>query len=225
MRMTTSPAGGSGPDPAPGRSPELAALYDSAYRGRVPWQRAAAPRELAALVEGPDALPPGRSLDLGCGTGTDVLYLAERGWDAVGVDAAAGAIAQARGRAVERGVDAVFVQGDVTRLPELGIHDGFGLVTDFNCFHTIPRDARVRYVASVSAVARPGAELLMYTFLEADGETTPLSIGVAEGEVERLFPPAGWHLVEAHEAPPDRLSPAERRYAARFGFRFYRLRR
>ena len=47
-------------------------IYRLLYRvGLVFWQRSAPPSELVALVEGPSALPPGRALELGCGTGTD----------------------------------------------------------------------------------------------------------------------------------------------------------
>ncbi|RAE94395.1 class I SAM-dependent methyltransferase, partial [Burkholderia multivorans] len=41
-------------------------------------------------------LSPGRSLDVGCGEGADVLWLAARGWQAVGIDVSATAIDRAR---------------------------------------------------------------------------------------------------------------------------------
>ncbi|GAA1937851.1 NAD(P)/FAD-dependent oxidoreductase [Microbacterium aoyamense] len=50
-------------------------------------------RTLVDVVEG---LEPGRALDLGCGEGADTIWLAERGWDATGIDISASAIARAR---------------------------------------------------------------------------------------------------------------------------------
>ncbi len=39
--------------------------------GFKPWDSGVPPPELVSVVEGPGALPPGRALDLGCGTGTN----------------------------------------------------------------------------------------------------------------------------------------------------------
>ncbi|MGB9302869.1 MAG: class I SAM-dependent methyltransferase, partial [Mycobacterium sp.] len=62
-------------------------VYRLIYRlGLIIWRRDTPPAELVALVEGPTALPAGRALDLGCGTGTDTIYLATHGWDVTGVD-------------------------------------------------------------------------------------------------------------------------------------------
>ena len=41
-------------------------------------------------------MEPGRALDLGCGTGTNAIWLAQHGWTAVGVDFSALAIESAR---------------------------------------------------------------------------------------------------------------------------------
>jgi trans-aconitate methyltransferase len=55
-------------------------VYRVLYRvGLVLWQRNAPPDDLVALIEGPSALPAGRALELGCGTGIDSVYLATRG--------------------------------------------------------------------------------------------------------------------------------------------------
>src|SRR5205823_2650147 len=84
-------------------------------RGRTPWDTGITPPEVVDLIEGPDALPPGRALDLGCGTGTNVRYLADHGWDATGVDAEPRAVDAAERKLA--GVDGARVLlGDVTRL-------------------------------------------------------------------------------------------------------------
>jgi 2-polyprenyl-3-methyl-5-hydroxy-6-metoxy-1,4-benzoquinol methylase len=78
------------------------------------WERRTPPSDLIESIEGPNALPRGRALDLGCGTGTDSIYLAQHGWDVTGVDMVPEALAIARRRAAAAGVKAHFVLGDVT---------------------------------------------------------------------------------------------------------------
>src|ERR671918_304383 len=70
------------------------------------WDKGAGP-ELVDLVEAGRIAPPaegGRAVDLGCGTGANVLFLAERGWSALGVDFSSVAITTARREAAARGV-------------------------------------------------------------------------------------------------------------------------
>ncbi len=83
-------------------------VYRLIYRlGLIFWRRATPPAELVALVEGPSALPVGRALDLGCGTGTDTIYLANHGWDVTGVDMTPRALAIAWRDATAAGVTPV----------------------------------------------------------------------------------------------------------------------
>ena len=116
------------------------------------------PPELVRYVA---AHPPGRALDLGCGTGTNVVYLAQHGWEAVGVDFAGRAIAKARRRARGARVEATFVVGDVTRLAVVG---PFDLALDIGCLHSVPVGGRAGYAAGLAAVMRSGGTYLLYAF-------------------------------------------------------------
>ena len=137
--------------------------YPLLYRlGITPWERG---QPSAPVVELGERYPsPGRALDIGCGTGRDAVYLAERGWSVTGVDSIARALERARERAARAGVEVRWVDGDVTRLQTLGIGDGFELLIDRGCFHGLGDEERERCVRGVSEVAAPGARLALYAF-------------------------------------------------------------
>lgn len=200
-------------------------VYWLAYRvGLAVWRRSTPPADLVALVEGPSALPAGRALDLGCGTGTDVIYLATHGWDVTGVDTVPKALAAARRDATAAGVAPRFVHGDVTRLHQLGVGDGYSLLVDFGCFHTLPEDRRPAYVAGVSEAAAAGATLLLYGFRRPP-KAAPMHAGVTTDEVQQRFSRAGWELADAQRMPPEKLGIAVRCIADRFELWRYQLRR
>jgi SAM-dependent methyltransferase len=196
-------------------------VYRLIYRvGFTPWQRATPYTDLVAAVEGPSALEPGRALDLGCGTGTDSVYLAKHGWDVTGVDMTPTALAAARRNAKGAGVAPRFIQGDVTRLHELGVGNGYSLLLDFGCFHTLPEDRRPAYVTGVSHAAAPGATLLLFGFRRP---IAPMHAGITADEVPQRFSGAGWQLVSAERASAETMHLP--RAADRFELWRYRLRR
>lgn len=151
--------------------------FELRYRiGRAPWDTRITPPELVAFVA---ERGPGRALDLGCGTGTNVLYLAERGWHAVGVDFSPRAIAIAQRRARESRLAAAFRVADVTRLPDLG--EPFDLALDMGCLHSLPADKREGYARELVRILAPGGTYLLYAFCP------PSELGIARDEVARLF--------------------------------------
>ena len=80
-------------------------FFRAAYLiGFKPWDSGVPPPELTALVEGTDHLPPSKALDLGCGTGTNSIYLAQHGWEVTGVDVVGRAVSQARRKVAAAGV-------------------------------------------------------------------------------------------------------------------------
>ncbi|HRA74688.1 MAG TPA: methyltransferase domain-containing protein [Propionicimonas sp.] len=107
-------------------------------------------------------LPPGRALDLGCGEGGDVLWLAERGWQVTGVDISPTAVARGRAAAAAAGLpegQVRFVADDLASFAADGEYD---LVTA--CFLQSPVELN-RSGALVRAAARiaPGGHLLVVT--------------------------------------------------------------
>src|SRR5260370_38125762 len=74
------------------------------------------PAELKAVIEGPDALPPARALDLGSGLGTKAIYMAAHGWDVTGVEAVPRALREAQRRAKAAGGTLGFRLGAGTRV-------------------------------------------------------------------------------------------------------------
>lgn len=198
-------------------------VYQTLYRlGLIFWQRPAPPPDLVALVEGPSPLPPGRALDLGCGTGTDTLYLATHGWEVTAVDMVPHALATARQKSTAAGVSPRFLEGDVTRLNDLGVGDGYTLVLDFGCFHTLPEDQRSRYVTEVSNAAAPGATFLLYGFRRPP-KAAPMHAGLTVEEVRQRFAPVGWQLVSADHIPAETINIQARQAANRFDLWRYQL--
>lgn len=134
-------------------------------RGRTPWDTNQTPPELVQTIEGPEALSQGRALDLGCGTGTNVIYLARHGWQAVGVDFVEQAIHKAREKAKNAGILAEFHTGDVTQLEALeGLSGSFDLALDIGCFHSLTPEGQSRYAAGLVRRLRPGATYLLYAW-------------------------------------------------------------
>src|SRR5215467_7800650 len=134
-------------------------MYRLTYRLGTPrWDTGMPQPDLEQLVR---RRAPGRALDLGCGSGADAVYLAGHGWQAVGIDFAPEAIAAAKKKAEDAGVDATFVLGDASRLADADVWGPFDLLVDIGCYHTIPVSRRDAYVAGAAGAARPGADFYL----------------------------------------------------------------
>jgi SAM-dependent methyltransferase len=164
-------------------------LFRLFYRfGFTPWDGHPIAQNLRDLVE---ALPAGRALDLGCGTGDSSIYLAQHGWKTTGVDYVPTALEKAHAKAAAAGTSVDFVRADVTKLSREGIGADFGLIVDNGCLHNMSDGDRKAYVREVSAVAAPDARLLIVAFLPGGRFGVR---GVQPDEMERRFA-SGWTLM------------------------------
>ncbi len=173
--------------------------------GQTPWDTQVTPPEVVDLVEG-EGLPAGHALDLGCGTGTNCIYLAQHGWQAVGVDFSSVAIWWARWKARRAGVDCRLHQADATDLAFL--EGQFDLVLDIGCLHSVPYERWGRYAAEVIRLTRIGGLYMLYAFSPCPSRPDPR--GVASGEIAGLF--ASAFVVERQEGGGDPTGPSSAWY-------------
>ncbi|WP_040700170.1 class I SAM-dependent methyltransferase [Nocardia vinacea] len=141
----------------------------------------------------------GAVLDAGCGSGENALYVAALGFSVLGVDVAETALAIARAKAAERGIDVEFVAADALRLERLARR--FETVLDCGLFHTFDADERPEYVASLASATVPGGTLYVLCFSDEGPDTGPHP--VTRDELAAAFnPDTGWNIAAID---PDRL--------------------
>jgi cyclopropane fatty-acyl-phospholipid synthase-like methyltransferase len=133
------------------------------YLNTPPWDTNVSPPELLSVIE---TMTPGCALDIGCGTATNVITLAERGWKVTGIDFIRKPVEHGRKKAKAAGVEVNLVVGDVTRLALPG---KFDLILDMGCFHNLSIRGRQRYAQSIQNWLNPGGIYLLYGFLKPDG--------------------------------------------------------
>ncbi len=152
-------------------------FFDLWYRfQRPPWDSGISPPELLEFL---DCHPAGRAIDLGCGTGTNVLTLAQRGWQVTGVDFAPRAIALAKKKLRENGIQAQVRVGDVTRLE--GLAGPFDFALDLGCFHGLSNPDKRRYLQRLDDILAPGGHWLMYGIFTPPGSRNPR---LAEADID-----------------------------------------
>lgn len=159
-------------------------FWASYLSGHAPWDTGITPPEITHLIED-ERLPPGRAIDLGCGTGTNSIYLAKHGWRVTGIDYVPRPIRIARRKARQAGVaDRVrFMVGDVTQLASLGLGEEFDLAVDIGCGHSLPAEKQQAYAQSLSRILKPGGTVMAYMFRP----TPERSMGLEPEAVRELF--------------------------------------
>ena len=136
--------------------------------GVTPWDDGSIPAPVRELVEPGTALPVGRCLDVGCGSGRIAVFLAGHGWDVTGVDAVGRALDEARAAAAGVQPAPRWIAADAGDLGSLGLEPGFDLILDIGCLFGIGRERERRASAAITDLAAPGARLLRFgVFSEA----------------------------------------------------------
>ncbi len=171
--------------------------FEEMYKGVPPWEIDGPQSEIVHLAEQGEI----RSavLDVGCGTGENTLYLAELGFEVVGIDIVPTAVEKALNRGKERSLAATFLVWDALKLQELGRR--FNTVIDSGFFHVLPDKKRPLFVKSLASVLDLGGTYLMMCFSEHEpGSWGPRR--VTQAEIRESFR-QGWHINTIREAKFD----------------------
>jgi SAM-dependent methyltransferase len=166
------------------------------------------PRAMAAAVRGPLVMAPGRALDIGCGSGRDAVHLAGRGWEVTAVEFVDKALAKAKQRAAEAGVDVHRVRGDVGQLGRLALDPGYSLLYDVGCIQGLSDSARRGAAAGLTKLAAPRARLLLLAFKA--GRRVMLPRGMDREHLIVLLGD-GWDLEDAESVVTEDMPPPVRR--------------
>ena len=144
----------------------MSSWWDLAYRSGVPpWDSGTPPDELVQLVD-EGHLKPCKALDVGCGTGTTVTYLAKKGFDAYGLDISKVAIRKAVARARDSDVKCNLRVSDFLNTENVSkLSTTFDLILDLGCFHSLSAEDRIRYKESLDLVSHPSTKYLLWCFL------------------------------------------------------------
>lgn len=155
-------------------------IFNLWYFQKPPWDSGISPPELIQFIQ---THPAGNAIDLGCGTGTNVIALAQAGWQVTGVDFASRAIRIAKDKLKRKNLEADLLVGDVTKLDH--IHKTFDLALDIGCFHGLTQTGKLDYLTQLGRILAPNGFWLMYGFFNPD--TSRSALGLAEADINIIL--------------------------------------
>jgi SAM-dependent methyltransferase len=154
-------------------------LFQYWYFGQPRWDTGISPPELLDFIE---KHPPARAIDIGCGTGTNVITLAKAGWQVTGIDFAPRAIQLAKQKLRSTKTQAELYVSDATQLKRIVGPYEFAL--DIGCFHSIPKAGKADYLQQLDRILAPNGFWLMYGFCTSDA--LPAGTGLDEVDISLI---------------------------------------
>ncbi len=120
-------------------------------------------------------IPPGRAIDLGCGEGSNAIYLSKIGFEVTGVDFSPTAIKRARANARVAGLEVALFEDDLTNLQH--VSGKFDLLVDFGALTDLNQADRDLYMQNVLPLTNPGSYYILMCFAKS----------LPSNEIERRF--------------------------------------
>ncbi len=125
---------------------------------RAPWDLG--PRkELVEAVES-GCIQPCKAIDLGCGTASNAIFLAQRGFSVTGTDYSSAAIALCQQRGADANVTVNWVEDDLTNLQH--VRGTFDLLVDWGVYDDLSQPDRHAYLRNVLPLTHAHSRLIIY---------------------------------------------------------------
>jgi SAM-dependent methyltransferase len=134
--------------------------WDLPYQieGQAIWDTGHASSELKRIIES-GQIKPCRILELGCGTGSDAIYLASQGFDVTAIDISPTALDIAEKKAAKAGVKVQWLLADILHPPQF--LKPFDFVYDRGCYHEVRQHHAKEYVAALESLTRANSKILI----------------------------------------------------------------
>ncbi len=162
--------------------------WNQRYReGDSPWDTGEPSSELLRVLA-EEKITPCPAIELGCGTGSNAVWLARQGFNVLGVDLSPLAIERAEQRAQAAEVKARFLAADVLDPPDLG--GPYPFFFDRGCYHVVRRTDVSRYLRTLERVTAMGTVGLVLAGNACEPHSPGPPVVTEEeirGELERLF--------------------------------------
>jgi len=177
--------------------------WDAVYRrGRPAWDTGRPSSELVQTVE-KGTIRPCRAVELGCGSGTNAVYLASRDFEVTAIDLSPTALTLAEKKAREAGVSVRWLLADILAPPKL---EPFDLVYDRGCYHGVRRANAAGYVDSLRRLSKPGTRVLILAGNANESGARSGPPRVTEAEIRDDFS-KHFEIVELRETHFDAADP------------------
>jgi len=105
-------------------------------------------------------IQPCKAIDLGCGTASNAIFLAQHGFDVTGTDYSSAAIALCRQRGAAAGETVQWIEDDLTNLQH--VRGSFDFLVDWGVYDDLTLAARRSYLRNVLPLTHDRSQFLIY---------------------------------------------------------------
>jgi 2-polyprenyl-3-methyl-5-hydroxy-6-metoxy-1,4-benzoquinol methylase len=159
-------------------------IYSDYHLTEIPWHSDEPDRELVELIENAE-IKPHLVLDVGCGAGTDAIYLAVMGCEVTAIDISHEAIRIAQQRALRERVKVTFIADNFM---EFDFQDqSFDFINDRGCFHHINPQDRHKFALRINDLLKHNGFYFLRCWSDKEDETERGPYRLSKDEIRNTF--------------------------------------
>ena len=159
-------------------------IYSEYHLTEIPWHSDKPDQELIELIEN-KGIKPSLVLDVGCGAGTDAIYLASIGCKVTAIDVSHEAIRIAQERAARTGVKVDFIPDNFMKFD---FHDNrFDFINDRGFFHDINPHDREKFAVKINYLLKINGLYFLRCWSDKEEESVRGPYRISKDEIRNTF--------------------------------------